>query len=337
MAKPIALVPAPIHPAGLELLASVFDVVEVDHYAISQRELDDALADADAVIVRSAPITADGLAGSDRLKIISKHGVGLDSIDVDAATERGILITNTAGSNASSVAEHAVALMLGVLHDIPAVDRNVRRAAYSQPGTVVPGDLSGANVAIVGLGNIGRRVANICAAGFGATVAAYDPYVPLETMRALGVEKVDSLDALLGESDIVTLHLPLTVETRGLIGRDELRRMTADAVLVNAARGGSVDEAALLEVLRAGHLRGAGIDVLDYEPPRASEPLFASERIIFSPHIGAGSVQVRRRTAVAAAQAAIDVFAGRRPPNIINPQVLEHGRVQLAADGSLTS
>ncbi len=331
--RPVALVPAPIHPAGLALLATVFDVVEMDHYAVSQQELDDAIADADAVIVRSAPITAEALARSGRLKHISKHGVGLDSIDLDAATELGILVTNTAGSNASSVAEHAVALMLAVLHDIPSVDRSSRRAAYDQPGTVVTGDLTGASVGIVGLGNIGRRVAKICAAGFGAHVAAFDPYVDADAMAALGVEKIESLDALLADRDIVTLHLPLTDETADLISLDELRRMKPDAVLINAARGGIVDEDALLEVLLAGHLRGVGLDVLDYEPPRLSEPLFASDRIIFSPHIAAGSAQVRQITAEAAAQAAIDVYEGRLPPNVINPQVLDNGRVTINGSG----
>jgi D-3-phosphoglycerate dehydrogenase len=327
------LVPAPIHPAGMALLAEVFDVVEVDHYAISQQELDDALARADAVIVRSAPITAAGLARADRLKIISKHGIGLDSVDLDAATELGILVTNTVGSNSSSVAEHAVTLMLGVLHDIPAVDREVRRAAYSQPGTVVSGDLSGARVGIVGLGNIGRRVAKICSAGFGATVSAFDPYVSAETMAEVGVAKVGTLGDLLADRDVVTLHLPLTAETRHLIGARELRRMRRDAVLVNTARGGIVDESALLEVMSSGHLRGAGIDVLEHEPPRASEPLFACERIIFSPHIGAGSAHVREITAVAAAQAAIDVFSGRVPAHVVNPEVLERGRSTLDGRG----
>jgi D-3-phosphoglycerate dehydrogenase len=323
------LVPAPIHPAGVALLATMFDVVEVDHYSISQQELDDALAQADAVIVRSAPITADALARADRLKIISKHGIGLDSIDLDAASEHGILVTNTVGSNSSSVAEHTVALMLGVLHDIPAVDREVRRAAYSQPGTVVSGDLSGARVGIVGLGNIGRRVARICSGGFGAAVSAFDPYVSAATMAEVGVDRVGTLEELLADRDVVTLHLPLTAETRHLIGAAELRAMRPDAVLVNAARGGIVDESALLEVMTSGHLRGAGIDVLDHEPPRASEPLFACDRIIFSPHIAAGSAQVREITALAAAQAAIDVFSGRVPANMVNPQVLENGRVDL--------
>ncbi len=331
--RPVVLVPAPIHPVGIDLLAEVFDVVEVDHLAIGEQDLAAALAESDAVIVRSAPITATALAKSSRLKVIAKHGAGLDSIDVDAATALGILVTNTGGSNAASVAEHAVTLMLAILHDVPAVDRNVRYGAYTHPGQVVLGDLSDARVGLVGFGSIARRVAGICRLGFGASVASFDPFVSEEEMAALGVEKVDELHALLASSDVVSLHAPLTPQTYHLIGSEELELMRSDAVLVNTARGGVVDEAALIQALDNGHLRGAGLDVLEEEPPTIANPLFASARVVLSPHIGGGSESARRLTALAAAQAAIDVVEGRRPMHIVNPDALRHSRLKLEGEG----
>lgn len=332
MTKPVAVVTEPIHQVGIDVLASVFEVRnDYDSY-LDQDTLDDAVAAADAVIMRSARITADALRRSTDLRVIAKHGAGLDSVDVAAATELGVVVANSGDANAGSVAEHAVALMLAVLHQIPRTDARVRNAEFRRPGEVVLGDLSGATVGLVGFGHIARRVAEICIAGFGATVLALDPYVTAEEMSAAGVTKAVDMIDLLPRCDILSLHVPLTPDTRHLIGADELKMLGRDSVLINTARGGVVDEHALLASLDAGDLRGAGLDVLEHEPPRSGDPLFGSDRVVLSPHVGGGTELARQRMARAAAQAAIDVIEGRRPAHVVNVEVLEHPRAHLDGD-----
>ncbi|MDL9948147.1 hydroxyacid dehydrogenase [Gordonia sp. ABSL11-1] len=332
MTKPVAVVTEPIHQVGIDLLATVFEVRnDYDSY-LDQHTLDDAVASADAVIMRSAPITADALRRSTDLRVIAKHGAGLDSVDVAAATELGVVVANSGDANAGSVAEHAVALMLAVLHQIPRTDARVRNAEFRRPGEVILGDLSEATVGLVGFGHIARRVAQICIAGFGATVLALDPFVSAEEMSAAGVIKAVDLIDLLPRCDILSLHVPLTPDTRHLIGADELKMLGRDCVLINTARGGVVDEHALLASLDAGELRGAGLDVLEHEPPRSGDPLFGSDRVVLSPHVGGGTELARQRMARAAAQAAIDVVEGRRPAHVVNVEVLEHPRAHLDGD-----
>ncbi|MGC4933777.1 NAD(P)-dependent oxidoreductase [Gordonia sp. DT30] len=329
MTRPRAVVTEPIHQVGIDLLRTVFEVeTDYDRY-LDPATLGHALADADAVVMRSAGLPAQTLRSSPSLKVIAKHGAGLDSVDIAAATDLGIVVANSGDANSGSVAEHAVALMLAVLHQIPTTDAKVRQAAFRRPGEVVLGDISEATVGLIGFGNIARRVGHMCAAGFGAEVLALDPFVTAEEMAAEGVTKAVDLQDLLPRCDVVSVHVPLGPETHHLIGADELKLLGPRAVLVNTARGGVVDEAALLAALDAGELRGAGLDVLEHEPPRAGDPLFGSPRVVLSPHVAGGTELARQRMACAAAQAAIDVIEGRRPEYLINTAVLDHARVSL--------
>lgn len=329
MSRPAVLVSAPIHQVGLDLLAGTFEVRHVYHHEATQPEIDTALADADAVIVRSVPITASALAASPRLRVIAKHGAGLDSVDVDAATDMGIVVANSGDANSGSVAEHAVALMLAVLHDVPAIDHAVRMGGYSGRDKMILGDLSGAVVGLIGFGNIARRVAEICRGGFESTILAYDPMVSVEDIEAVGARKVDDLRELLTESDVVSLHVPLIPTTEHLIGIDELKLMKSDSIIVNTSRGGTLDESALLDALREGRLRGAGLDVLEYEPPALDAPILLSDRVVVSPHVAGGTELARKRAALSAAQAAIDVFEGRWPKHLINTNVRQNNRAGL--------
>ncbi|GAA3573646.1 hydroxyacid dehydrogenase [Amycolatopsis ultiminotia] len=323
--KPVIVVSAPIHERGIELLRPAFEVREVHHGVATEAEMAEALADADAMVLRSVPLPGALLRRCPKLKVIAKHGAGLDSVDLETATELGIVVATSGNANSTSVAEHALTLMLAVLRRVPELDAAVRAGGYRERErmTAFP-DLFGATVGIVGYGNIGRDVAQLLT-GFRCTVLAYDP-VQAETP---GAEKVE-LDELLARSDIVTLHLPLTEGTRHLIGAAELERMKPGAILINTSRGGTVDEGALTKALATATIRAAGLDVFEQEPPDVSAPLFAAPNVVLSPHCGGGTELARVRSAVEAAEAALAVLRGERPRYLFNPEVLGHARAELS-------
>jgi len=223
-------------------------------------------------------------------------------------------------------------LMLATQRRIVFIDRMIRDGGYQQREKVGTrlGDLWETTVGLVGLGNIGRHVAEMVS-GFRARVIALDPGVSSEAMAAIGVEKIDDLLTLLSRSDSVSLHVPLTPGTRHLIGAAELKAMKPNAVLINTSRGGIIDEAALIAALDAGEIVGAGLDVLEHEPPSADEPLFAHDKVILSPHIGGGSEVALQKTALAAAEAVLAVLAGKRPAYLLNDAVLATARIALPA------
>jgi D-3-phosphoglycerate dehydrogenase len=329
MAIPVVVVSAPIHERGIDLLRRSCQVREIHHGAATEAELADALSDADGVVIRSLPLPGDLLRRCPRLKVIAKHGAGLDSVDLVTATELGIVVATSGSANSVSVAEHTVALMLAVLRRIPELDRLTRAGDYHQRTRLMRfPQLAGATVGLVGYGNIGRSLAEMVGRGFRCTVLAHDPMVSIEDMRADGVEKVE-LDALLERSDIVSLHLPLTDATWHLIGPRQLARMKPGAVLVNTSRGGTVDEEALTRALAAGTLLGAGLDVFEREPPDIAGPLFASDAVVLSPHCGGGSEEAMKRAATESAEAALAVLSGHRPRHLFNTEVIGHTRAEL--------
>jgi D-3-phosphoglycerate dehydrogenase / 2-oxoglutarate reductase len=333
MTKPVVFLSQPIHPAGIERLKQHCEVIEgVYHPVASDAEIEAALARADAVVIRSMPIGADRQDKAPRLKVISKHGAGVDMIDIPAATERGIVVANSGDANAFAVAQHAVTLMLATHRRVVFIDRMIRDGGYLQREKVGMrlGDLWETTVGLVGLGNIGRHAAEMVS-GFRAKVIGFDPGVRAEDMAAFGVEKVDELGDLLRRSDTVSLHLPLTERTRHLIGARELAAMKPTAVLVNTSRGGIIDEAALIAALDAGEIAGAGLDVLEHEPPAADDPLFAQEKLILSPHVAGGSEVALQKTALAAADAVLAVLAGERPEYWLNEEVRPRSRATMAA------
>ncbi len=256
------------------------------------------------------------LASHPSLRVIARVGVGVDSIDLAAATEHGIVVTIAAGANDATVADHTLALILASIRDIAGHDRRIRAGRWERSGPATTGQLTGSTVLIVGYGRIGRQVRERLR-GFGVRVLVADPYAAADP----GVEIVE-LDAALATADVVTIHTPLDASTRGLIGAAELALMSPGAILVNVARGGVVDEAALDAALAAGRLRAAALDVFESEPPTGS-PLLERDRVTLTPHVGGLSHASIAAMLELATASVIDVLAGRRPLHPANPEVFE--------------
>jgi phosphoglycerate dehydrogenase-like enzyme len=289
--------------------------------ARSPEQLREIVAGAVGAIVSTDPFTADVLAATPTLRVIARVGVGVDSIDLAEATARGVAVTITPGANETTVADHAVAMTLGILRRVAEHDAGVRRGEWNRTGVHTPSALSGVAVGLIGYGTIGRLVADRLR-GFGVELLAHDPFATDD-----GSAELVELDELLRRSHVVSLHIPLLPGTRGLIGARELALMAPGAVLVNTARGGVVDEPALLDALEQGRLGGAALDVFEQEPP-ASERLFALPNVLLSPHIAGLSDQSVHEMTVRATASVIDVLSGRAPECLANPEVLE--RVELA-------
>ncbi|WP_156688716.1 phosphoglycerate dehydrogenase [Mycobacterium sp. Marseille-P9652] len=297
-------------------VAALGDQVEVRWVDGPDREkLLAAVPEADALLVRSATtVDAEVLAAAPKLKIVARAGVGLDNVDVDAATERGVLVVNAPTSNIHSAAEHALALLLAAAREIPAADASLRahtwkRSSFS--GT----EIFGKTVGVVGLGRIGQLVAQRLAA-FGADLIAYDPYVSPARAAQLGIELL-SLDDVLARADFISVHLPKTPETAGLIGKEALAKTKPGVIIVNAARGGLVDEAALAEAIGSGHVRAAGLDVFAKEPCTDS-PLFELPQVVVTPHLGASTAEAQDRAGTDVAASVKLALAGEFVPDAVN-------------------
>ncbi len=253
------------------------------------------IADADAVIVRSeTKIRGKLLAAASKLRVVGRAGIGVDNIDLDAATERGIVVLNTPDANATTTAELAIAHLFSLSRQLPEADRTTRNGEWLR-SKFMGSEVTGKTLGIVGFGTIGRLVAER-ARGLKMHVLGFDPFVNPQTFEAHGVVRAD-LDTLLATSDYVTLHCPMTTDTRNLLSATRLRAMKKGARLINCARGGLIDEEALLEVITSGHLAGAALDVFAQEPPGAS-PLFGHPRIQFTPHLGASTEEAQTATGV---------------------------------------
>lgn len=247
-----------------------------------------------------------------KLRVISKHGAGVDNIDVDAASARGIPVLNAAGANAVSVAEHAIALLFAVAKKVIPLDRSIREGRWEKSG-FQGRELAGSVVGLVAFGAIARQTARF-AKGLGMEVRAYDPFTPADVFAAEGVERVEDLDTLFATSDIVSLHSPLTPATRHVVNADRLALMKPDAIIINTARGGLIDEAALSAALAKGQIFGAGLDTFAQEPPPADHPFWSETRLVLSPHIGGVTSAANKRVGIEAAQGIIDILTGRPVP-----------------------
>jgi D-3-phosphoglycerate dehydrogenase len=259
-------------------------------------------------------VDVEALDHASRLKVVARAGVGLDNVDVPAATERGVMVVNAPTSNIVSAAEHAIALLLAVARRIPAADASLRSGQWKRSsfGGV---ELSGKTIGVVGLGKIGQLVAQRLAA-FGTELIAYDPYVSPARAGQLGIELVD-LDELLSRADAISIHLPKTPETLGLIGADQLAKTKPGVLIVNAARGGLVDEQALADAVRAGQVGGAGIDVFTTEPCTAS-PLFELPQVVVTPHLGASTTEAQDRAGTDVARSVLRALRGEFVPDAVN-------------------
>lgn len=279
--------------------------------------------DADAVMTCFAQVTGDVVRAAERCAVIGRFGVGVDNIAVEVATELGMAVTYVPDYCVDEVSDHVMALLLAWNRKIVLLDRSVRERGWgSQPLTMRMMRLRGKTLGIVGFGRIGQAVA-AKARAFGLNVVAADPAVPADTVAALGGRRVD-LPELLAESDFVTLHAPLTGATRNLIGAGELAVMKREAFLINAARGGLIDEGALYDALRGGVIAGAGLDVMVDSSPAREHPLLSLDNIIITPHVAFFSQESTLELERRAAAEVVSVMQGRMPNNLVNPAVLEH-------------
>ena len=319
------LVREKIADAGVELLRAKFDV-DVD----GESDLAETIGQYDAIVIRSATkLTAELIERAGKLKVIGRAGVGVDNVDVEAATRHGILVANAPESTVVSAAEHTIGLLVALARNVPQAHAALKQGRWerSKWGGV---ELAGKTLAVLGFGRIGQQVARR-ALGLGMHVVAHDPFVGPERYRELGVERADSNEAAIAEADFLTLHAPLTPETRGMVGREQLALLRPNAVVVNDARGPILDIDALADLLRDGHIAAAGLDVLPQEPPvepipellrayRAREP-WLEGRLVVTPHsawLTPHSWEDTRRKSAETMRAAL---LTNRPQNVISPEM----------------
>ncbi len=298
------------HEAGVALARQHAEVVCWPDPAIERWP-----EEADAVMVRMRPISAAEIARARQVRVICKQGVGYDTIDLEAARARGIPVLTTPGVNSEAVAEMAFALALTVARRTARFDRLLRAGSPIVRPQHLGVQLQGKMVGVVGMGNIGTAVARKWLGAFDAQLIAYDPYAPADRWADLPHRRVTELTDVLTAADVVTLHLPLTAESRSLIGEAELKAMKRDAILINVSRGGLIDEAALYRALSAGHLFGAGLDVFEVEPPPADHPLLQLDNVVATPHAAGGTRETQERSALQVAQQVIEVLQGSPPRN----------------------
>lgn len=252
--------------------------------------------------------------------LVSTHGAGYDSVDVEACTRAGVLAVNQAGGNAEAVAEHVMAMMLCLTKRIIETDRFMRRQDNIPRVSYMGRNVLGKTIGVIGIGHVGTRVAQLCRGLFQMRVLAYDPLLTASEIKQRGAESVE-LDTLLRQSDYVSVNCPLTSRSRGLIGAREYALMQPHAYFINTARGGIHDEPALVDALRDKRIAGAGLDVWDLEPPPASHPLMQFDNVLVSPHTAGVTFESRKNIATIAAQQLLDVLDGKRPPRLLNPEV----------------
>ncbi|MBN8631978.1 MAG: hydroxyacid dehydrogenase [Rhodobacterales bacterium] len=310
---PHLLIAGKLHPSGLDLLQSAkgvtFDYVE----EISEPSYQAFLPKADALVIRTQPLSAASIARAPGLRIVSRHGVGYDAVDVPTLNALGIPLCIVGDVNSSGVAEHAMMLILAATHRLIAADRATRGGNWGWRNGLQTHEVAGKRLLIVGFGRIGQKLAQLARA-FSMEVHAHDPYIPEDHWPDLAI-CAPELCAALAEADAVSLHLPRA--DRAVIGAAELAVMKPTAVVVNTARGGLVDEVALADALRAGRLGGAGIEVFAAEPPGPDHPLFGLDRAVLTPHNAALTVECAERMALASVQNVLDFFAGKLDPALV--------------------
>ena len=308
------LVTEKLSEQGLDLLRKDFQVdVRTD---LAKEGLADAIGPYDALIVRSATrVTAEIIEAGENLKVVARAGIGLDNVDLEAATRRGVMVVNAPQSNIVSAAEHTIALLLAQARNIPQANTSLKAGVWER-SKYQGVELLGKTLGIVGLGRVGTLVAQRAAA-FGMRIIAFDPYVPEERAKEMGVELMPTLEALLVQADFITIHLPRTPDTEGLIGERELSLVKEGARLVNTARGGIVDEVALAKALEGGRLAGAALDVFAAEPTTES-PLFAFDDVVVTPHLGASTSEAQDKAGTSVAEMVRLALKGEFVPYAVN-------------------
>ena len=286
------------------------------------------LKEAHGLILRTGiTINRELIAAADELLVISRTGGGLDNVDVAAASEKGIIVTSNLGVNTISVTEHVLSMMLALSKRLAVMDHAVRSGNFGIRYQNLPRDIYGKTIGLLGFGRIGCELGKICRQAFNMQVIACDPYLSDEKKAECTLwVKFVGLEELLAHSEVISIHVPLTDKTRHLISDAEFSVMKPDAMLINASRGGVVNETALVKALQNNQIAGAGLDVFSKEPVSVDNPLLKLENVILTPHTAALTRECVTRMATEAAKCVLDVFAGREPQNVANPQVLESGR-----------
>ena len=317
--KPLVVLAGPIHPAGTELLKTEARVVIAED--LSEDGIVAAARDAEAILFRiKPPCTERLMASCPKLRVVGRYGVGLDTVDLPAATRLNIPVVHAPGSNSDSVAEHAIMLMLAAIKHLIPMDRGTRKGEWRGQRVRGIGELRGLTLGIIGVGNIGRRVAHL-ARGFGMRVLGYDPYVAADELRRREVEPMSGLAALLSQADIVTCHTPLTPETHHMINEKTVAQMKDGAIFINTSRGKVQDERALFEALTRGKLSAAGLDVWEEEPVPADNPLLNLDNVVATAHMAGVSEQASRNIATQVAAEILRVLRGEKPTVLGNPDL----------------
>jgi D-3-phosphoglycerate dehydrogenase len=298
----------PFYPSGIEYAAQRAEVIRWDDPRAKNWH-----EDADGVMVRVKRISAEDMASAKKLRVISKQGVGLDNIDLAAAKARGIAVCRTPGVNKEAVAEMALALALSVVRRVTEFDRRIRSGSRIERADFLGHESWQKVVGIVGMGNIGTLVARKWRGAFDARIIAYDPYVPADRWSELPHRRAASLEEMLPQVDILSLHLPLTPESHDMIGAAALALMKPTAVVVNTSRGGIVNEAALYQAITSGKLFGAGFDVFEAEPPTADHPLTTLPTVVATPHAAASTFETQVRSSMLVAVQLFEALAGGQP------------------------
>lgn len=316
--RPRILIADPVAPEGIELLRAIGEV------EVKTGQAADALVASienyDALVVRSeTKVTRAILEAGTRLQVVGRAGVGVDNIDLEAATERGVIVVNAPQGNTIAAAEHTIALLMALARHIPQADASMRAGKWDRK-TYVGTEVRGKTLGVIGLGPIGSEVARR-GVGLDMRVLAHDPYVAEERVRSLGAEPAD-FETLISVADFISVHVPMTAATRGMISTDQFARMKEGVRLLNVARGGIIDEAALAEAVKAGKVAGAAVDVFTAEPIDPQNPLLGDPRIITTPHLGASTAEAQERVAVDVAEQIVDVLGGRPARYAVNAPML---------------
>ncbi len=312
-----------LHEAGMKLLEGRVTIAITN--TGPPREALPELIDADGLIIRIGSIDRQTLKAAEKLKVIGRPGVGVDDVDVAAATELGIPVVIAPGANTRSVAEHALALIFAAAKDILNSDKRTRLGEFSVRNRYRAFELLGKTLGLVGFGNIGRELARMCGA-IGMQVVVYDPFVGPEIIHQQGYGWQRELDQLLRNADVLSLHIPMTDQTRNLIGERELNLMKPDAILINCARGGVIDEKALAQALRERRIHSAGLDVFSSEPLKADSTWVGLDNVIITPHMAGLTREAAAGVSIMAVEGVLAVLNGQRWPHVANPDVYSRPR-----------
>lgn len=308
-------------PEGLQMLDGVADVYVADNQ--DPNNYLDEMKDADALIVRIAKCDGHAIENSPNLKVIGRTGVGYDSVDVKTATAHGIPVVITPGANNRSVAEHAVAMMFALSKNLVEAQQEMCKGNWEIRGAKKAFELEGKTIGILGLGAIGRETAKICE-GCGMKVAAYDPFLSKEQVEGYGAVYYENYEDLLKVSDVVSIHVPLTDETKNMISKKQLTEMKKTALIINCSRGGIINETDLVEALKAGEIAGAGTDVFCSEPPKTDDPLLNCPNLIVSPHSAAQTREAVIKMAQMCVKGCLAVAEGKKWPFVADKSVYDH-------------